>query len=489
MQKKSITSPLSIVSVSAEVAPFSQTGGLADVARSLPVALSALGHDVIVITPMHRSVGQEVALHKGEQFVVHFGGAQVSFRWWQSQVGPNTPAYLLENSEYFGDGKRVYQGMADNERYALFCAAALQLMKHLKMRPNIIQCHDWHTGLIPQMIKEEEYKSYFSNTATVFTIHNLQFQLGRNWWEMPVKEWDKGNKPLPPIADPNFANINFAKRGIRHATVVNAVSEQYAKEIMTREFGAELHELLIKRQNDVYGIVNGIDYDEYNPATDPGLSARYSLQTLDKKVRNKTYLQRMFGLPMNEKIPVIGMVTRITEQKGFDLMIDIMDTLLKLDLQLVILGAGEKQYEDFFRKLTRKNSDKLASSFGFNRVDATKVYAGSDMFLMPSRFEPCGLGQLISLRYGSVPIVHAVGGLANTVSDYTPRSGKGIGFTFQNYSSQELLVAITRALELYKDQKKWQSVMRRGMSQVYSWEIPAQKYVLLFRAALRRIAK
>ncbi len=311
------------------------------------------------------------------------------------------------------------------------------------------------------------------------------FQFGHNWWKVKSNLKDDGNVRLPKFDhSPAVERINFVKRAIINTDVLNTVSEQYAQEILTKNFGQDLHRILKNRENKLFGIVNGIDYKDFNPKTDPGVYRNYDAKSLNKKEENKTYIQKYFKLPQAPKIPVLGMVTRITEQKGFDLVLEILEDILRLDVQFLIMGSGDKTYEDFFKKMKKKYPEKIGIHLEFDAKRATSIYAGTDMFLMPSRFEPCGLGQLISLRYGSIPIVRSVGGLADTVTDFNPQTGKGNGFVFHNYSAKALLIAIIRAIENYKYSTVWDKLIKNGMSQVFSWEIPAKKYLTLYRKAI-----
>lgn len=482
---------LKIAHVVSEVDPFSKSGGLGDVARSLPKAIKRLGHEVIVITPLYNAIinqkkfglkliAKEVAIELSKQKT-----AEVNY--YQGELIKGLPVYFVENKKYFGRRKKLYGSKWENARFMLFDLAALKLLKVLKFKPDIVQCHDWHAGLIPYFLNRRYKKDEFwEKTATIFTVHNLLFQLGHSWWNIKNGLKDDGYSPLPVFShSPQLERINFAKRAIINADLINTVSERYAEEILTKNFGQDLHRILKNRKDRLFGIVNGIDYQDFNPKTDPGLYKNYGVNSLNKKAENKKHLQKYFKLPIDTNIPVLGMVTRITEQKGFDLLMKIIEDVLKLDIQFVIMGAGEKVYESFFKKLQKKYPKKIGTHLEFDAKRATSVYAGSDMFLMPSRFEPCGLGQLISLRYGSIPIVRAVGGLADTVTDFNPQTKKGNGFVFHSYSSKSLLVAIIRAIENYKYTETWNKLVKTGMKQSFSWEIPAKKYVDLYHKAIK----
>ncbi len=480
--------PLTIVSAAAEVTPFSKAGGVADVGSALPKAIHRLGHRVVIVTPLHGSI--DTRQHQLEEIASNIpiridDTATRYVNFWQGKIRDGLPVYFIDNHKYFSSHKHVYGSTYQNTRYWFFNLAVFKLLNFLKISPDIIHCHDWQTGLIPQFLNQRFRENpLFTHTRTLYTIHNLTFQFGRDWWAVPQDQKDDGRGPLPPFENKDVVEtVNFAKRAILNADVINTVSETYAREVLTKEFGQDLHRILQNRIDRFFGIVNGIDYFEYNPATDPGLYRHYDVDSLHTKVKNKLHLQREFGLPEDEAIPVIGIAGRITEQKGYDLIMDIIEPLMRFDLQIAVKGAGDKVYESFLKKTERKYPKKFASNLQFDK-NVTRLYAGSDMFLMPSRFEPCGLGQLISARYGSVPIVHATGGLVDTVTDFNPKTERGNGFVFKTYDSRDMLVAITRALEVYKQSELWQRLVRNGMRQSFSWEIPARKYVTLYRKAL-----
>ncbi|HLD22246.1 MAG TPA: glycogen/starch synthase [Patescibacteria group bacterium] len=478
---------LTIISVSAEVAPFSKTGGLGDVSRSLPKALHHLGHRLIVISPLYWCISpKQYKLKKIPRvFEVKIDKKKtLNFSVWEGLIEDQLPIYFIDYPAFFSRLHDIYHFQNANLRFYTFCAAALKFIATMKFRPDIIQCHDWHTGIIPYLMRKQ-WKKTFKDTASVFTIHNLTFQLGTAWWGIPVRLRDRGTSPLPQWKSKQWQRINFAKRAILYADAINTVSEQYAEEVLTKELGNDLHLLLRHRKNNLFGIVNGIDYHEYNPATDPGLFVHYTAHSLQLKQENKAQLQRMFHLPIKPIIPMIGIVARLTEQKGFDLLMDVFEPLMRLRFQLIVMGDGDRKYMNFFRMLQRKYPKKVGVYLQFNQKDATKVYAGSDMFLMPSRFEPCGLGQLISLRYGAIPIVRAIGGLATTITDFSVNTRKGNGFVFHSYDSRDFLVAVARALEIYKCEQMWKELTIRAMQESFSWKIPAKQYIQLFRFALK----
>ncbi len=488
---------LKIISVCSEVDPFAKTGGMADVARSLPKALKRQGHFVRVFMPLYpqidKSKFQLKLLYQNIPLQID-DSKTVSFSVWQGWLSDGLPIYLIEESEFlsrlYPEQKKpsdIYLGKRDNQRFIIFNLAVIESMKLLDIKPDIIQCHDWQAGLLPYYLKTRYHnEARFADAATIFTIHNLTYQMGGNWWEIPSTTRDDERRPLPLFQNEELINkVNFAKRGIANADIINTVSEKYAEEIMTKKFGNGLHGILKQKKHRVFGIVNGIDYADWNPSTDPGLVERYDYDSLANKTKDKLHLQELVGLPQNPKIPLIGWTSRLTEQKGIELIIEIIEPLLRMDIQLVILGEGAKKYTDYFTKISKQHPKKIAAIFDFDNQKETMVLAGADIFLLPSRFEPCGLAQLKSLRYGAIPVVHAVGGLVDTISDYNPRNNKGNGFVFKKYDSRDLLIAITRAIVNHRHRESWLKMVRQAMQQSFSWEIPAEKYLLLFRKALR----
>lgn len=481
---------LKILFISSEVDPFAKAGGLADVSRSLPKALKRMGHDVIVIMPKHGCIDDEKYNLKvaWENISVKIDGEEVSFGIKESELMEDLPIYFIDKHNFFGSRKNIYSYDDDNKRYMFFNFAALKIPELLNWQPDIIHCHDWLSGLIPYLLRNKfSDHPLFKKSASVFTIHNLAFQYGNS----PLRDlnsiWQKGNGNLPKFSDDkSVASINFMKKGIIGAEIVNTVSESYAKEIITKEHGAGLHNLLKAKKYKLYGIINGVDYSVFNPALDKNIKENYDIKTIEKKSINKTALQKEFNLPENPNIPIIGIVTRISEQKGFDLLYPLLPHLAKRDLQLIIVGEGDKTYYKYFREIQKSHPDKFGLHLEFSTETASRIFAGSDMFLMPSRFEPCGLTQLISLRYGTIPIVRNTGGLSDTITDYDIETKKGNGFVFNTYDKMDLFAEIIQALTCYNLKKAWNDLVIRGMQQSFSWEIPAQKYTELYRKATKR---
>ncbi|MFA5051522.1 MAG: glycogen/starch synthase [Patescibacteria group bacterium] len=477
-----------IASIASEVAPYSKTGGLADVAKSLPKAIAAIGHQVLIITPLYGFIHKQgLDLKKVDGTVtVTVGKKKFPITFFRLDFNENLKIFFIGNQELFGQHSRVYNFTDDNLRFLVMDLAALKLLELIKFNPHIIHCHDWQTALIPNLLIKEPAKfPSLKKAATVFTIHNLAFQLGHDWWTVPPERIDDGRcDPLKRLD--NLDNLNFAKRGIFYANMISTVSERYAEEITTTDYGQGLDRYLRHRKKDLFGIINGIDYTVNNPAYDDHIKYKYDWNTLRRKKKNKIELQRLVGLERNPEIPLIGVVNRLTEQKGFDLIMGTMDALLRLQMQMVIIGTGHKEYIDFFKKIARQHPKKIGFYTPFTEEMESKIYAGSDMFLMPSRFEPCGISQLKSLRYGSIPIVHETGGLSDTITNFNPKTRKGNGFTFKTYHRQDFLIALTRALENYKYPQVWEYMTWNAMRQTYSWELPAKKYIQLFRIAIKK---
>ena len=471
------------------MAPFSKTGGLADVARSLPKALKRLGQEVIIITPLYgrmidkeenrlRLIYENVSLHLNSQ-------ESVKVNYWKGYLMPGLPVYFVEYPRMFSRHHRIYGSSHENARFLIFNVAALKLLSILKFQADIIQCHDWQTGLIPYYLKTDfRYSKTLARTKSVYTIHNLIFQLGHNWWEIPLSSKDYGRSRLPHLSDPAIETINFAKRGILSADIINTVSENYRNEIMTKSFGQDLHRILKNRSDRLFGIINGIDYNAYNPEKDKSLAKRYSAADPAAKADNKKMLQKKIGLPLDPSVPMLCTTSRVTFQKGFNLIMKIIDSLLKLDIQMVFMGDGSKEYIAPIKKLAKKYPAKIVW-LPFDQQKENLLYAASDFFLLPSNHEPCGINQLIAMRYGCIPIVREIGGLYDTVENFDPASKTGTGFTFRTGDELDFYATIARALENYKHKAVWNSLVKRAMKRSHSWEIPAKKYLELYRKALR----
>lgn len=476
--------------------PYSKTGGLADVSNSLPQDLNALGNAVRVITPKYgplderklriyeikRLTGIEVPV--GDKIAI----CNIKSSFIISPKG-KVQVFLLENDEYFGnfnpytDPKTNKDYSNNDERYIFFCRAVVQVLGLLGWKPDIIHCNDWQTGLIPAYIKTIHSRdSMLTSVKTVFTIHNLAFQ-----GIFPHSSFQKSGLPDNIYNDEGveyYNNFSFLKAGIMFSDIITTVSENYANEITTsNEYGYGFEGILRKRKKDLYGILNGVDYTVWNPEKDRLIPFRYSSKELPLKREDKKALLKKFNLEYDAETPVIGMISRLTDQKGFDLIEKILKDLMKEQMQLIILGTGEKKYQQLLDSMRKKFPDKVGVHIGFSEEFAHLIEAGSDMYLMPSRYEPCGLNQMYSLRYGTIPIVRATGGLADTICEY--KNEKGNGFVFEKYDAAEFMKAIKRALKLYKNREEWIKLVKLAMSYDFSWEASARKYIELYRSLIK----
>ena len=491
-----------IVLASSEAVPFSKTGGLADVASALPKSLALLGHEVTLITPYYPRtlVGQGSQTpqisNTGREVSVRIAGRTVTARILQSQLpSSSVTVYLIDQPGYFDrpglyvDGDRDYP---DNcERFTFFSRAVLEAARVLNLQADIFHANDWQTGLVPALLKAEYSRvPGFSHAAAVFTIHNMAFQ-GQFWhWDMLLTglDWKYFNWRQMEF----FGNLNLLKTGIVFSDMVTTVSPTYAREIQTAEFGCGMHGVLSSRRDDLVGILNGCDTEVWNPTTDPLIPCNYDLHSVfEGKAVCKQHLQRQFGLPERPGSPLIGSVSRITSQKGFDLIAACGARLAELDLQMVFLGTGDKTYEQRLQKLAADFPDKIAVRIGYDEALSHLIEAGSDLFLMPSQFEPCGLNQMYSLIYGTPPIVRAVGGLADSVVDATEANmshGIANGFTFYESDSDVLFRQICRAVGLMLDRRSWSQLVRTGMERDWSWRRSAAEYVRTYDRALQKRA-
>lgn len=477
--------PLKILILAAEIVPFVKVGGLADVVGALPKALHALGHDVRLVMPRYRQVDVE-RFHLTtiiEALTVNMGNFKVQVSVCQGMVGENVPVYMIDALRFF-DRENIYGYTDDGERFILFCRAALEAMRVLDWQPNILHCNDWHTGIVPNWMHTVYHEDpFYHDAATVYTIHNLAYQGIFGYRILEVAGVAANGFLYPQIAE--LANVvDIMGRGILFADAITTVSERYAQEILTPTFGERLDHMLRARRDRLFGILNGIDYQEMNPRTDRFISTRFDAHSLDKRAENKVALQEQAHLPLRPEVPLLSMVSRLADQKGFDLLSQITQPLLMQGIQLVVLGIGDQHYHEMFQNLAARYPEQVAIFLTFNTEMAQRLYAGSDMFLMPSRFEPCGLSQLIAMRYGSVPIVRSVGGLADTVQEYDPSTGEGNGFAFVNYDPWELFAAIVRALELFRFKDIWRKLQQRGMAADHSWHASALRYVDVYHNAL-----
>lgn len=488
---------MQVIFSSSEAAPFSKTGGLADVATSLPKALSQAGHQVALVTPFYPQERvkwpdwvppPEVA---GPPISIGIGTKTVSARVLQTTI-PNSKVmvYLVDQPGYFDragiyqDGDRDYK---DNcERFVFLSRATIEIARRFGWRPDIIHTNDWQTALVPALLKIEcGHDPAFDRTASVFTIHNLAFQ-GQFWhWDMHLTglDWKYFNWRQMEF----FGNLNLLKTAVVFSDMVTTVSPTYAREIQTPEFGCGLNGVLSSRRDDLVGILNGVDTDVWNPAIDELIAAKYTAATVGEgKPLCKAALQKRAKLPIRPEVPLLGMVSRMTGQKGCDIISECMPELLKLDLQMVFLGSGDPGYEQFLLKLAQDNPRKIAVHVGYNESFSHEIEAGADIFLMPSQYEPCGLNQMYSLLYGTVPIVRAVGGLADSVVDASEENlanGTANGFSFYDYRSDVLLRQICRATGIFQDKATWKQLQQTGMQRDWSWRRSAREYEQIYQRA------
>jgi len=478
---------LSVLFLAAEVAPFAKAGGLADVAGSLPKAIRALGHDIRVAMPAYGWIDRQRLGIRSllAPFPVPMGRRRASATVSYGTLGEDVPVYFVESSRYF-HRENIYGYEDDAERFIFLSRAALETCRRLGWQPQVIHCHDWHTAIVPNWLHTIYAEDpLFAGTASVYTIHNLQYQgvFGTQVLEIAGLE-EYGLIVHPDVAPELSETVNLMARGILFADVINTVSPTYARQILTPEYGEGLDPLLRERRDALYGILNGIDIEVWNPATDEHVAHNYDAQTIERRSDNKQVLQATCKLPQDARIPLIGMISRLVDQKGLDLLEETLESILSLGVQLIVLGTGDPRYQEMLRRAAARYPRQVAVSLTFNPPLASKIYAGSDMFLMPSRFEPCGLGQMIAMRYGSVPIVRATGGLVDTVHDFNPQTGEGNGFTFEAYDSRALFAAVVRAVETYKHPDIWRRLQLRGMQTDFSWDRSAREYVKLYVRAL-----
>jgi starch synthase len=478
---------LKILFVASEVVPFAKTGGLADVVGSLPIALMKLGCEVAVVLPKYKVISPEkykLRLEvKGMQ--VPMGMGEVDANILSTRLGnSHGMVYLVEADRYFdregfyGTPEGDYHDNA--ERFAFFSRAVLEMLKALNWYPDVLHLHDWQTGLVAPYL-ETLYRTqpHFEHMKTLFTIHNMAYQGTFPKYMLPMTGLNWGE--FRPDKLEFYDQVNYLKAGLVYSTALNTVSPTYAKEIQTDEFGYGLQGVLQSRAKDLHGILNGIDYGEWNPGTDKEIPAQYTPKNIDHKQAAKRQLLKETGLKFDEDTPVIGLVSRLADQKGLDLIAGIVNEMLSENAQFVVQGLGDARYHALFQELRDQFPDKFSLNLKFDNRLAKLIYAGSDLFLMPSRFEPCGLGQLIALKYGTVPIVRKTGGLADTIENLSLDGKKGTGFVFENYLTEDLLATVRRALEAYHQPKIWEGLVQRGMQQDFSWDASAQKYLELYR--------
>ncbi len=480
-----------ILFVASEASPFIKVGGLGEVMNSLPKALRNLGYDARVMIPKY-------ALIDTEKF--HLSPELEGIRPKTDDEDPSgllvcnilkyeeenkTLAYFLENMEYYEKRANVYGYSDDTLRWILLSFGVLEFVKKSKWKPDIIVSADWQAGFVPDLIKTV-YKDdpIISKIPTLFSIHNLRFQGMFDPQFVSEMNFDAGKQVITNLFDPNISNLNGMRRGIMFADAVNTVSPTYAREILTSDFGEKLDELLKERQTRLFGILNGIDYKGLNPSTDQSITANYSAKNFGNRSKNKIELQKRFNLAQDENAFLLGIVSRMDEQKGFDLITQIINPLFEnVDFQLVVLGDGDNNYKTFFKDLETRFPGRVGTHLVFDGTLPRMIFSGADAMLVPSKFEPCGLVQLEAMRYGAVPIVRKVGGLADSVSDFDPETKKGTGFVFDKYDPFSFLIAVIRARETFREKKQWAKIIKNAMNRDSSWEKSADEYLQVFKTA------
>ncbi|MFA3782076.1 glycogen synthase GlgA [Melioribacteraceae bacterium 4301-Me] len=487
---------LKILFVTSEVVPFIKTGGLADVSSALPQKLQELGHHVRIVVPKYGAIDERK--HKIHEVVrlkditTKIGEKEVVFSLRSSfLIGPKTRVqiYFLDNHEYFGSRHSLYadplsgEDFPDNdERFILLAKSVFELIQKLGWTPDLIHCNDWQCGLVPAYLKTK-FKDHplFTSIKTLFTIHNLSFQ-----GIFPHSTFAKTGLPEEVDNEEGIIHkgkVNFLKAGLVYSDIINTVSETYAKELYTdKDIAKDLLPVLSKRKECIYGIINGIDDTIWHPEVDSLIKKKYSVKNIDDKFENKKALAENFGFEADESVPIIGMISRLLPDKGLDLVQKAFNELMKLNIHLVLLGTGDKQFQKFFQSASHKFPQKFSCYLGFDDELAHLIEAGSDMFLMPSKHEPCGLNQMYSLVYGTVPIVRATGGLADTVQPFDPKTETGNGFVFYKYNASEMLTEIKKAIKIFSNDKDtWRKIMKNGMKSNFSWMNSAKKYVDLYK--------
>ncbi|NLW43531.1 MAG: glycogen synthase GlgA [Tissierellia bacterium] len=468
---------MKIFYIAAEASPFVKTGGLADVAGSLPKAFKEKGEDISVVMPLYGQIPFEY-----KEQMEYIGSYFVDIDWRRQHVGvfkivkDGVDFYFIDN-EYYFNRNTIYGQGDDGERFVYFSKACVQLLRFLDIKPDIVHANDWHSGLIPLYIKDfARGDGFYQGIKTAYTIHNIKYQ-----GVFPAN----GMIPLMGLSTEYFHEdgikfydaINMMKAGIVYCDLLTTVSETYAHEITYPYFGEGLDGIIRKHERKLVGIVNGIDYDKYNPKTDKWIDYNYDLDTIEEKVKNKLELQKLFDLPVREDVPLIAMVTRLVDLKGVDLLDYILGEMLQLDIQFVVLGTGERKYEEMLEFYDRIFRDKMSARIYFNEVHSHKIYSAADLYLMPSIAEPCGISQLISMRYGTIPIVRETGGLKDTVEAYNKYTGEGTGFSFSNINAHEMLDTVKIATEIYGDKKAFQGIIKSAMKKDFSWDMSCDLYL------------
>ncbi|TSC53652.1 MAG: starch synthase [Parcubacteria group bacterium LiPW_39] len=482
-----------ILFVAAEAAPFVQVGGLGRAVSSLSQALKKMGQDVRIMIPRYLSIDQSLfplkMAYEGLKVPTDTEGTDFLICNVKKYEGEEmVRTYFLENMEYYEKRANVYGYADDPVRWALLCRGTLEFLKRSDWLPDVIVACDWMAGFLPNYLKTVYGdEARLSKIATVFSIHNIAHQSIFDHHFVSEMDFDAGQEPIAGLLEPRLLKLNGMRRGIMYATVINTVSPTYAQEILTPEYGQGLHELLKARRARLYGILNGIDYKIYNPEKNSYIPVPYNSQSIFKREKNQAFLQKHFGLPIDQAAFVIGMVSRLDEQKGFDLVMEIADHLLTNinNLQMIILGDGDNKYKNFFQELAERYPRKVGVHFIFDDVLPHLIFSGSDIVLIPSKFEPCGLTQMEAMQYGAIPVVRKTGGLADTVENFNPEANQGTGFVFEGFDRWALFAAVIRAEQAYRHKKSWDNLVKRAMEMDFSWEASAREYLHLFSVAVQ----
>jgi len=476
---------MKILLASSEVFPFSKTGGLADMVAALAGALAKAGHEARVVTPLYRGILEKFPAIKRVdwQFHLPLGDRYVEGELWELDVALGLKIYFVEQPDFFGRAG-IYQeknlSYSDNdERYIFLSKCVTHLARYLAWKPEVVHVHDWQVGLVPALILHQKSEGWNHPPASCLTIHNLAYQ-----GVFPEAAFALTNLPLSffnPEGVEFFGLLNCLKAGIAYADTITTVSPRYAREITTEEFGCGLDGVLRRRAQDLTGILNGVDYAEWNTTKNAHLFKPYSVSRLSGKIAGKTELQKLLGLPVNTSTPLFGTISRLAEQKGVDIQLGALAEMLNTDMQFCLLGSGAIEFENGYRELAKRFPDKVSVRFGYDEKLAHQIEAGCDFFLMPSRFEPCGLNQMYSLRYGTIPIVRATGGLDDSIADYFEVQHQATGIKFYEYSARALAKAIRKALAVYQEPKLIAQYRQAGMKADYSWEVSVAKYLKVYK--------
>lgn len=485
---------MKILMAASECVPFIKVGGLADIVGVLPRFLKDKKHDVRIVVPKYRKIDEKKFGLKALPYrmLIPIGDRCEEATIKEGKIDGKVPVYFVENKKYFDRGEiyRTAEGdYEDNrERFIFFSRAVLETAKAVCFQPDIIHCHDWQTGLIPAYLNTV-YKidSFFNRTAAMYTIHNIAYQGNYYADTMNMAGFSWKDFSLDKLE--YYGNLNFMKSGLVYANTLSTVSPTYSKEIQTEDGGRGMEGILKSRAKDVYGIINGIDYQEWSPQKDNYIASGFSQADLKGKAECKKDLQKSYNLPANPNIPLIGSISRLDPQKGYDLVDEVMPELMKQEVQVVILGTGDKEIQDCLSGLAKKYPEKFGLKLEFNNALAHKIYAGSDLFLMPSRFEPCGLGQMISLAYGTIPIVNKTGGLADSIEDFSLKSSKGNGFVFSPAKTDKLKEALDKAVKIYKNKAAWKKLVANAFKSDFSWARSVNEYIKLYTKTVNKKRK